>query len=74
MAGGYLESPAEVPIGFDHHLSCPVRPSSHHGIDGSDADAAGTRSSAEARGGPWSLLARDRHNRSSSARPTHHQG
>jgi len=51
MVGGYLESPSEVPIEFDHRLSCLVHPLSHHGIDGSDADAVGTRSSAEVREG-----------------------
>lgn len=74
VAEGYLESPSEVPIESDHHLSCLVHPSSRHGVDGFDGDAVGTRNSAEVRGGPWCLLVRDRRNHSNSARPTHHQG
>ena len=63
VAGGYLESPSEVPIEFDRHLSCPVHPLSHRGIDEPDAGAVGTRSSVEVGGGLWSLLVRDRCNR-----------
>jgi len=74
MAGGYLESPSEVPIEFDRRLSCLVPPLSHHGIDGPDADAVGTRSSAEVREVLWNLLAHDHYNHSSSARPMYHRG
>ena len=72
MAGGYLESPSEVLIEFDRHLSCLVHPLSHRGIDGSDVDAVGTRNLAEVREGLWNLLAH--YNHSSSARPMYHQG
>ena len=74
MAGGCLESPSEVPIEFDRHLSCLVHPLSHHEIDGLDADAVGTRNSGEAMEGPWNLLGHDHYNHSSSARPMYHRG
>ena len=73
MAGDYLELPSEAPVESDHHLSCLDHPSIHHGVDGSDADAVGTRNSAEAREGFQSLPVRGHRNYLSLERPTYHR-
>ena len=69
VVADYLESPSEVPAEFGHHLSCLTHPSSHHGIDESDAHAVGIRNLVEVKEGFRSPLVHGHRSCSRLARP-----